>query len=924
MGDTARFFLTKPICYTAISVACGFVVIKMGCLKMEHFTPLEAPIHETQRLPVMPPPQIIGRNRELGQIYSQIRAGAAVLLHGPDGLGKSALAATLSAAFTTLPGGVLWWSVDNDSLPQLIARLGRAYGNRILSDNAHPDQEMDAIKALLARDSKPTIVLDGRLDLEVARDFVRKVVPGIPVIMTNEEGGPGPWMPFEIAPLDDDDAVELFIQATADDQVSRLVRADIRGICNALGGQPLVITLAARHVRVTGQTPGEFLGSLTTTAGLPGAMLGLNSIFHHLPDALQGMLLTIGSTFAGTASGTLLETLQLSPEETVVRVMDMLVARGLVQRLPSPEVVRSYRVHSLIRRFARDWLRDTGRLESTLDRVWQGILDYAEQHAGDSREARSQLIAEMRNMMGLAHHAAAKYDLETVRRLALVLQTTFGHTGGYGYELRELARLVGETPERVPTEEEIPGHDAMSQMALFAEEELPFPAEELVQPEADVIVGAPPPIDGKYDTMPLEPYDEREADAGPLPESEPLQPLAFDAFLTSEDEPVESALPSREPEEPAAAEPFSFASWVRDEAVSPDDEFIEAEEAGWYGEDVGDLLAAADEARDSGRMDDAAQALNLLGQRLLDEDRPDEAQEAFAEALVIYEDVDDAEGMLLALEGLAGISLDDGDQDKAIVYASRAENLAAQMSDPARHGHLLALLGDVQLEIGELDNAIATYVNAIETLQATGDELSLGIVQTKLGNAHLDREDFTQAVTMLTKALGVFEREERLAYQGRVLGNLGTVFGRMGQWQEAEGYHRQAAVIAAQLGDVEEQERQLANLAFTAQARGDREAMMRYYRQALDLAYRAEEVIWQVRYLDVLGRMLMDDVSRVGLAVMVLEEADGLVPNDERIRWLKRAQRRLERIESSDIPQLPLPESIRQWAAEAASESAEV
>ncbi|MFC1959891.1 AAA family ATPase [Chloroflexota bacterium] len=118
---------------------------------MEHFTPSEAPIHETQRLPIVPPGQIIGRNQALGQIFAQMRAGAALLLYGPPGVGKSALAATIASAFTTFPGGVLWWSVENDSLAQLIVRLGRAYNERTITESADPLVHLDMARQLLAR-----------------------------------------------------------------------------------------------------------------------------------------------------------------------------------------------------------------------------------------------------------------------------------------------------------------------------------------------------------------------------------------------------------------------------------------------------------------------------------------------------------------------------------------------------------------------------------------------------------------------------------------------------------------------------------------------------------------------------------------------------------------------------------------------------
>ncbi len=819
---------------------------------MEHFTPSEAPIHETQRLPIAPPKKVIGRDRELGQTFAQVRAGAAVLLYGPDGVGKSTLAATIAAAFTAFPGGVLWWPVDNELLEHLIVRLGRAYGERMLSDSPEPLEHLDAALQILSRDNKPLIVLDGRLDLDVARDFVRRVALGVPIILANIEGGAGPWTPFSVEPLSDDDAVDLFIQAAGYDQISSLIRADIHGVCNALGGLPLAIMLAGRHVRATDQTPGEFLGSLTS--GGDGLQVILHNVFHQLPDALRGMLLTLGATFAGQASAELLAHLHAAPSETVTRVMDMLAVRGLVHRLPCPKITHCYRLHEAVHRFAQAWLRDTGRLENMRARALEAVTAYADQYGTADHEAQARLIAEMPNIMAAARYAARRDDSEPVRKLAAVLQAAFGEAGGYGYELHLLSRMAEVSPAASLEEE-------AGQMALFAGESAEVPEEEQPPAEQEMLQHPPAPT------------------AEPAPSS------------------IEAAVP----ESPAE---------------SPEEEVEKPPFPSLEGGEIGELQERIEAARAAGRLTEAGALLNIMGQALLEQDRLDEAAEAFEESLAIFEDAEDAEGMLVALEGLAGISLDRDDLDNAVVYANRAVNLAEQRQDMARHGHLLALLGDIRLELGDLDQAVETYVSAMEIIRAVGDELSLGVVQTKLGNTYIDRGDLTQAVTMLTEALAIFEREERQDYQGRVLGDLGLAYSRMGQWEEAERYHQQALEVARQFGDVDEMEHQLASLAYIAQARGDREGMITWYRQALDLAYRAGETDWQARYLTVLGRLLMDDVSQVATAVRLLDEANTLAPDDERERWLRRARKRLEHLEESGIAQAPQPESIPRWAAE--------
>ncbi|HVO43514.1 MAG TPA: hypothetical protein VMT34_12865, partial [Aggregatilineales bacterium] len=93
------------------------------------FTPHGAPIRDAKLLPVQAPAQVIGRNRELASMHVTIKAGSAVFLSGEPGIGKTALAAVLAAAYiASNPGGVLWFNVVEDDMDQLAGRVGRAYG----------------------------------------------------------------------------------------------------------------------------------------------------------------------------------------------------------------------------------------------------------------------------------------------------------------------------------------------------------------------------------------------------------------------------------------------------------------------------------------------------------------------------------------------------------------------------------------------------------------------------------------------------------------------------------------------------------------------------------------------------------------------------------------------------------------------------
>src|SRR5437763_6497848 len=134
------------------------------------FTPHGAPIRNAKLLPVQPPGQIIGRNRELGSVHVTLKVGSAVFLSGQSGIGKTALAAILATAYiASNPGGVLWFNVMEDDIELLIARVGRAYGvNSLTVPGDSSSNNAEVVHALLQK-NRPLIVLDGMSDFDAAR-----------------------------------------------------------------------------------------------------------------------------------------------------------------------------------------------------------------------------------------------------------------------------------------------------------------------------------------------------------------------------------------------------------------------------------------------------------------------------------------------------------------------------------------------------------------------------------------------------------------------------------------------------------------------------------------------------------------------------------------------------------------------------------
>src|SRR5258708_15888289 len=264
------------------------------------FTPHGAPIRDAKLLTVQTPAKIIGRNRELGSMHVTLKIGSSVFLSGVPGIGKSALASVLATAYiASNPGGVLWFNVVEDDLDLLIARTGRAYGVNALASNSEATDITDnatMVRALLQQ-NHPLIVLDGLIDVDAARDYVRQCATGVPVIILNELAGAGPWTPIELGPLTQDDSIALFKQCS--NLSDPLYEPDIEGLSKFLGGIPLAIELAGLQVITDDLMPAELLTALPSSTGQDSQLMMMAVVFKRLPPPVQRMLLLLSALSPG-------------------------------------------------------------------------------------------------------------------------------------------------------------------------------------------------------------------------------------------------------------------------------------------------------------------------------------------------------------------------------------------------------------------------------------------------------------------------------------------------------------------------------------------------------------------------------------------------------------------------------------------------
>lgn len=922
----------------------------------------EAPAHAAAALPVIIPPRLVGRDALLGRVYTFLKENRAVQVTGAPGSGKTALAATLAAAYTEQPGGVLWLDVDNSSIENLLVRIGRAYGVREITSTEYPLGMVGAVANTLTR-HKPLVVLDGSLSDQVAQAFVARCAPNLPVLFTASAELSAAWPKVELAGLDTAHGTALFNLAAG---LPDAAASGAEPLVELLRGMPFALCLAGAAARAAKQSPDQLITALSQIPGAASAdpvLLALTAAFRGLNSALQGIILMLGATFNRQASGEMLSTISGVPQETINQVMNALAAQYLVERLERFGAPH-YRLHEATYAFAQTWLRGSQRLESLQQKVRDSVLAYAELHTAPGSADHDRLAAELDTFLATAEWSAGRGDRDTASRLIMALTQAgdFIKERGCIHELLRLRRLAASSTSAFPAypvppaASFVPGAQAAPEgevageagpagalmRSLFADEDdddLAYDEEDEALDEAAGDTGQPAAPawltetagEGEEeqeeageisrDDMPAwlrADLDEEEAEEGEDETARASAPAQQEAEAEGE----EAAAPYRPAAAAASVESLFAAVTAREAAPAPLAAAAAAEEEEEADQAPVDELAALRtallQARQRGDRARQGSLLMQIGALQIARGQRSEAIATYGEALTLYEDSGDDHKVLDVLDTLSALMVRTNNGQAAVLHAARGVQLAQRLKDRATELQLYATLGDARQQLGESADAERAYGRALEIARSTDDTQNEAVILFKLGYAQLDNSDPASAINSWEQALKLFRAQGRRAYEGRVLGGLGTAYGDLGRWSEAIRFHSSALHIAREVGDRDEEALQLSYLGYAAVQTGDLGQAVLRYRQALHLAYESGNRDNIVSTIVDLARLLTRGPRHLGIARLLVEDALRLEPSDRDVNDLKaRIEADIAARQAAGIEQLPVTGTAQEYAANA-------
>ncbi|MBU6428177.1 MAG: tetratricopeptide repeat protein, partial [Cyanobacteria bacterium REEB65] len=158
-------------------------------------------------------------------------------------------------------------------------------------------------------------------------------------------------------------------------------------------------------------------------------------------------------------------------------------------------------------------------------------------------------------------------------------------------------------------------------------------------------------------------------------------------------------------------------------------------------------------------------------------------------------------GKIALVQGNLGLLLcRQGELSAARPHLLAALQIQRRLKNQFGIGSALAMLGQVEIEAGHPDEALALLQNALAEFAFTGAAEQQAEIHLLIGRAHLERDDLAEAEDWLHKALALAARNGEKAHEGMTLRWLARLCKARGELPAANDYLVRAIALLEDSG----------------------------------------------------------------------------------------------------------------------------
>ncbi len=135
----------------------------------------------------------------------------------------------------------------------------------------------------------------------------------------------------------------------------------------------------------------------------------------------------------------------------------------------------------------------------------------------------------------------------------------------------------------------------------------------------------------------------------------------------------------------------------------------------------------------------------------------------------------------------------------ALDYAEQAAKIARKINDPDISGKTFTLLGRCQYRTSDFQSAKENFVEAMRIQQQLHNEQEVVKLYYLMGNIHLSRAEYSQAIQFYNDSLDLAERLQDKSSKEIALNNLGLSYRAIGDLYKSFDYHSRSLELSLEL-----------------------------------------------------------------------------------------------------------------------------
>jgi len=236
----------------------------------------------------------------------------------------------------------------------------------------------------------------------------------------------------------------------------------------------------------------------------------------------------------------------------------------------------------------------------------------------------------------------------------------------------------------------------------------------------------------------------------------------------------------------------------------------------------------------------------------------EEARECYEQSLQIDERLGDQRGRANSLGQLGMIAYEQGNYEEAREFYGQSLQIGERLGDQKGQATSLHKLGMIAHEQGNYEEARGLYGQSLQIGERLGDQKGRATSLHQLGMMAQDQGNYEEAREFYEQSRKIYERLGDQKGQATSLHQLGMIAHEQGHYEEARGLYQQSLRIKERLRYQKGRADSLGRLGIIAHEQGNDEEARKCYEQSLQIAERLEDQKGRATSLHHLGLIAQD------------------------------------------------------------------